>query len=138
MWSLCCKKQEDGVGGWGGGRLGSPSWNRTVVRELQPKAFPGPGQQLFSSPHPPRSGSPGALEDCSWKEWAEGTVTSGLREGSRVACAFICISLARARPLCSHRGGRRGRAIVWGERVGGGSWGGKGLKVPSACWAVNL
>ena len=63
MWSLCCMKQEDGVGGWGvgGGRLGSPSWNRTAVREMQPTAFSGPGATaVFQPPTLSSSGSPGA------------------------------------------------------------------------------
>ena len=117
--------------GVGGGRMGSPSWNLTAVPELQPTVFSGPGATAVSKPPSPGLGPLKPPEDCSWREWAEMTVTSGQWGGVEGGLLpFICISLARARPLCSPAGGRRGGgAMVWGKG-GRRVLGREGLKVP--------
>ena len=76
-------KTEWEAGGWGEADWEVPPGIGLQSASCSPLPFPGPGQQLFSSPPPsPVLGPREPLEDCSWKECGQrGLSLSGLRGG---------------------------------------------------------
>lgn len=126
------RKTEWEVGGWGEADWEVPPGIGLQSASCSPRPFPGPGQQLFSSPPPsPGLGPRSPLRTAAGESVGRGDChfrTSG--RGRGWPGAFICISLPRARPLCSRRGGRRGRGHCLGERVGGAGLGEGRVKGP--------
>lgn len=118
----------------GGGR---PTGKSLLESDCSPRAaaqglFRARGNSCFPAPHPPQVWVPGSpLRTAAGKSVGRGDChfrTSG--RGRGWSGAFICISLARVRPLCSQRGGRRGRGHCLGERVGGAGLGEGRVKGP--------
>lgn len=132
MWSLCLEKQEAGVGDedGGGGRVGSPSWNLTVVTELQPRAFSGPRATAVSQLPSPSLGPldpPRGLQwEGVWAEWEDRHLQT-VGRGRGAFCLYLHL-FGQSWPGPKPRRREGGGAIVlgkspWGE---GESWGGKG------------